>query len=226
MASFGIVAKNVKDSKKRDQLSAERIAEMALEFVDANGLAAFSFRVLAKRLGCEAMSIYHYYPSKTHLFDAMLNICMAEVMASHCDGGWLDRLRALVHAFRAMALKHPGFFPYLAVHRLNTKPALAVLNRILLVFEETGMDAAWRASRFRSLSYFLIGALLDETSGYAKGPSAAEPVPNDVVAREFPAVVAVGPYFAPSYHFPTFEYGLETLLAQFAREANKKPAPA
>jgi AcrR family transcriptional regulator len=210
---------------KREQLSADRIAEVALEFVDAEGLTAFSFRALAKRLGCEAMSVYHYYPSKTHLYDAMLNICMAEILAFERKGDWLQQLRAFAHAFRATALRHPGFYPYIAVHRLNTGPALVVLNGILKQLEDAGQDAEWRASRFRALGYYITGALLDETSGYSRGPTAANPVPADVVAREYPSVVAVGPYFAPSYHLATFEYGLETLLRQIADEANYGPTP-
>lgn len=216
----------MKAKAKREQLSAERIAEVALAFVDAEGLSAFSFRILAKRLGCEAMSIYHYYPSKTHLYDAMLNICMAEIPVSGSGGDGLQQMREICHAFRAMALRHPGFFPYVAVHRLNTGPALTVLNGILKLFEATGKDAEWRASRFRSLGYYLMGALLDETSGYSRGPSAAEPIPDASVARDFPAVVAVGPYFAANYHLSTFEYGLETLLRQIAEEASGVARPA
>ncbi len=206
---------------RRPQLSAASIAEAALKHIDAEGLEAFSFRKLAQILGCEAMSVYHYYPSKTHLYDAMLNICLAEVPVPKEPGGWLERMRGVCDAFRAMALRHPGFFPYIAIHRLNTRPALGVLNGILMLFEEAGGDAEWRAKRFRALGYYLMGALLDETSGYSKGPTAAEPVPDDIVAREFPAVVAVGPYFTPRHHYKTFEDGLETLLRQIAIEAGQ-----
>jgi len=210
-----------KRKSRRPPLSAALIAEAALKHVDAEGLEAFSFRKLAQILGCEAMSIYHYYPSKTHLYDAMLNICLAEVPVIKHGGSWLEGIRGVCHAFRAMALRHPGFFPYIAIHRLNTRPALGVLNAILELFEETGRDAEWRAKRFRALGYFLTGALLDETSGYSKGPSAAEPVSDEVIAREFPAVLAVGPFFAPQYHYKTFEEGLETLLRQIALEARQ-----
>jgi len=204
--------------KSRQQLSAEHIARAALKHIDAQGLEAFSFRKLAQILGCEAMSIYHYYPSKTHLYDAMLNICLAEIPVTRHPGGWLEGLRAVCHAFRAMALRHPGFFPYIALHRLNTRPALGFLDGVLKLFEESGRDAEWRARRFRALGYYLIGALLDETSGYSKGPSAAEPVADDIVARDFPAVLSAGPYFAREHHSKTFEHGLETLLQNLADE--------
>ena len=53
--------------RPREPLTRERIVEAALAVVEAEGLAAFSTRKLGERLGCEAMSIYHHFPSKQHL---------------------------------------------------------------------------------------------------------------------------------------------------------------
>jgi hypothetical protein len=47
---------------------------------------------------------------------------------------------------------------------------------------------------------------------YAQGPSAAEPVPDTVVARDYPTVVSVGPYFKPDSFDATFFTGLDLLL--------------
>ena len=60
---------------------------------------------------------------------------------------------------------------------------------------------------------------LDESLGYIKGPSATAPVTNDIAARDFPAIMAVGPFFSQKHHESTFAAGLETLLAELAREA-------
>ena len=64
--------------RKKPDLSADKIAAEAMALVDESGLDGLSFRALGKRLGCEAMSLYHYYPSKQHLIDALVNICIAE----------------------------------------------------------------------------------------------------------------------------------------------------
>jgi AcrR family transcriptional regulator len=208
-----------KPNSSRLPLSAKRIAEAGLQLADREGLDGFSFRLLAKDLGCEAMSIYHYYPSKTHLYDAMLDMCLAEIEFPSVTEPWITRLRALSHSMRSMALRHPGFFPYIAVHRLNTRFALGFLDRTLKIFEESGREPEWRAKRFRGLGYYLMGALLDETSGYSKGPTTAQPVSRETMVQEFPAVVAAEPYFAPSHHLDTFERGLEIHLAQIEREA-------
>jgi AcrR family transcriptional regulator len=205
-------ASATKAKKTRVELSTGRIALAALALVDEEGLEGFSFRVLAKRLGCEAMSLYHYYPSKAHLFDAMLEVCINEIRIPDETLAWRDRLSAIAQGFRGSALRHPGFFPYFAVHRLNTRAGLGLLNSLLLAFEATGLNAGARARSFRGLGYYIMGAGLDEAIGYAKGPSAAEPVPDEVVARDYPAVAAVGPYFTQAHHQATFEHGLKVLL--------------
>ena len=198
--------------KVREPLSHERIVAAAFALIDRRGLAAFSTRQQAEELGCEAMSIYHYFPSKAHLFDAMIDRCVAEIAVPPSDDDWIERLRRIAYSYRTMALKHPGFYPLLAVHRLNTRAALGLLDRVLKVFEAGGLSVAERSRQFRIFGYYLTGACLDETAGYAKGPSAAEPVPGEEFVRDFPSIAAVGPYFKPEYHRPTFEAGLEILL--------------
>ena len=62
----------------------------------------------------------------------------------------------------------------------------------------------------------MIGAALDETAGYAAGPSAAEPVTDDYIARECPQLAASAPYFKQPHFESTFELGFEVLLKGIA----------
>lgn len=199
-------------------LSRERIAAAALALIDREGLPALSTRRLGDELGCEAMSIYHHFPAKAHLMDALVDLMLAEArIPAACEGDWLDRLRCAAHGFRAMALKHPKFFPFLAVHRLNTRAGVGFVNGIIGILREAGFSDGDAARYFRVLGYYLTGAALDETAGYAKGPSAAEPVSDETIAAEFPHLAAAAPYFKPE-HFPaTFETGLEILLEGITR---------
>ena len=57
-----------------------------------------------------------------------------------------------------------------------------------------------------------MGATLDETSGYAKGPSAVEPATDDIIVRDYPHVAHVGAYFKPMYFESTFAWGLELFI--------------
>jgi len=194
-------------------LSRERIALAAMALVDREGLAALSTRRLGEELGCEAMSIYHHFPNKAHLMDALVDLMLAEarVPAAH-EGEWLECLRKAAHSFRAMALKHPKFFAFFAVHRLNTPSGVAFINGIIGILREAGFSNRDAAQYFREIGYYLTGAALDETAGYAKGPSAAVPVSNETIATRFPHLAAAAPFFQPEHFQGTFETGLEMLL--------------
>ena len=204
--------------RRSTALSRERIAAAAMALVDREGLSAFSTRRLGEELGCEAMSIYHHFPSKAHLMDALIDLMLADarvVMAEEWD--WLERLRRAAHGFRAMALKHPKFFPFFAVHRLNTPSGVAFIDGIIGILREAGFSDRDAATYFREIGYYLTGAALDETAGYAKGPSAAEAVSDARIATDFKHLAAAARYFQPEHFQATFETGLEMLLTGIER---------
>jgi AcrR family transcriptional regulator len=145
-----------KSRKTRPALSADRIAAEAMALCDEAGFDAVSFRALGKRLGCEAMSLYHYFPSKQHLVDAMVNTCLAETPVPSPGPPARERMRALCHAYRATAVRHAGFAPILFTHRLNHREGLAWLDEVAGIFDDTRADDLRRATVFRVISYYLI----------------------------------------------------------------------
>ena len=124
----------------------------------------------------------------------------------------IDRLRFLGWEYRSMAHRHPKLFPLAALHRLNMPAGVAFIERMLRHFRAALPDDRLAAQAFRIFGYYVIGAALDETAGYAAGPSAAEPVSDDFVARECPRLAAAAPYFKRPYFESTFELGLEMML--------------
>jgi len=211
-------ARRGREQRSGAGLSRERIAAAALALVDREGLTALSTRRLGDELGCEAMSIYHHFPNKAHLMDALVDLMLAEArVAAAGEGDWLERLRRTACSFRAMALKHPKFFPFFAVHRLNTRAGVAFINGVIGILREAGFSDGDAAKYFRELGYYLTGAALDETAGYAKGPSAAEPVSGATIAADFKHLAAAAPYFQPAHFQATFETGLEMLLEGIRR---------
>ena len=201
-----------KPSHKREPLSRERIVLKALALVEREGLHGFSFRKLADDLHCEAMSIYYHFPSKAHLFDAMVANCLGKIEWLPDDAPWRKALRHCFASFRKVTHQHPAFNQFLVVYRMNSLEGLGMLEKILGIFLRAGFSAEQAARYFRLTGYYFMGATLDETSGYAKGPSAAEPVSDAVIARDYPTVVSVGPYFKPGSFDDTFFTGLDLLL--------------
>ncbi len=190
-------------------LSVARILEAAISLIDTNGLEAFSFRILAARLGCQAMSLYHYFPSKAHLYEALVDQLIAEAMQYDPSGDWRDRLRAAAGAYRAMALRHPGMFIYFSGFRLNNHAGFGFLEGILRIYEETGLQPEDRARHYRILGHYLVGACLDEV---VKGTSATIPVPFEEARLAYPSLMTVAPYFVGDRQKFVFEAGIDLLI--------------
>jgi len=193
--------------------------QAALEQVHEDGLAQLSTRRLGQRLGCEAMSIYHHFPSKAHLLDAMVDHAIASIEQPPADLSPIERLRFACYAYRAMAHRFPALYPLIAVHRLNTPIGVRYIDSLLATIRALEPDPERAARQFRAVGYYLTGASLDETSGYAKGPSAAEPVSDAYIGQHCPELVAAAPYFKSEHWDATFEFGLKALTESFERDA-------
>src|SRR5947208_8894660 len=117
--------------KKAAALSRARVVETALALVARDGLPAFSLRKLGVALGVEAMSVYHYFPSKHHLLDALVDHAIATVETPSAKLSPVERLRELCYAYRAMAHRFPKLYPLIALHRLNTPTGVRFIERVL-----------------------------------------------------------------------------------------------
>lgn len=208
-------------------LSRERILQATAALVAEDGLAALSTRKLGHRLGCEAMAIYHHYPNKHHLLDALVDQAIASLQWPAPELPALQQLREAMWAFRAMAHRHAALFPLIATHRLNTPTGIAFIERILALVQAVEPEPEAAARAFRVIGYYLVGAALDETAGYARGPSAAMPVSDAFVARHAPRLNAAGRWFAAEQWETTFELGAEALLdALFTRRPRRRKQAA
>jgi len=199
-------------SSVRLPLTCERIVASALALIDRDGLADFSLRRLGAFLGCEPMSIYHYFPSKAHLMDALIDDALRSVSVGPPDADPIDQLRAMTRSYLQVAHRHPRLFPLIAVHRLNTPTGVSLIEEALALVHAAIPDDRLAAQYFRVLSYYVTGAALDETAGYANGPSAAEPVTDAYIEAHCPRLAAAARFHKPEWWGSTFDLGLETLL--------------
>jgi AcrR family transcriptional regulator len=188
------------------------VVEAAFAVIEAQGLAEFSTRKLAQRLGCEAMSIYHHFPSKAHLMDALVDRALSEMETPEPGLPFRAAMEQIARQLRAVGMRYPAFFQFLAVHRLNTPFALAWLDRTLGLFRDAGFGPRDAAHQFRLFGYYLMGAVLDETNGYARGPSSVQTVTEADLARDYPRVLDAAPYFTSQNWEPIFNAGLTIMM--------------
>lgn len=217
-----MAASKRKGSRERSPLTAERIRERALRLIDDDGLESFSTRKLGAALGCEAMAIYWYFPSKDALLDAVVEELISRLpMEPVREGDWIGALRNLAHGYRRLAHQHPKAFPLLATRRFATEGTYRFLEGIFDMARRAGLDDRTTARFFRLVSSYIAGAALDELAG----PRDVEMAKKLAGARTaFPRVEAVWAWLAPEHDDETFAFGLELLLDALAKTPTRAPA--
>ncbi|TIW60708.1 MAG: TetR/AcrR family transcriptional regulator, partial [Mesorhizobium sp.] len=79
-----------KRKRTRGRLSREMIEDAAFEVIEREGLSGFSMRKLAAALGCEAMSIYHHFPSQAHLYETLVDRQMSALVVPDESLPWRE----------------------------------------------------------------------------------------------------------------------------------------
>jgi hypothetical protein len=154
--------------------------------------------------------------------DALIDHIIAEFFPfPPADLPWDERLRRVARQWRDLLSKRPSLFVFTATHRLNTRKGMRWINETLKLCAGAGLTHEHTVRMFRTFGYYLNGAILDETAGYARGPSTVEPVPAEEMAREFPEVVAAAPYFRSSEWDTTLAFGIDLLIDGYARLAEE-----
>lgn len=198
----------------RGSLSRERIAQAALALIDADGPDALSLRTLATSLSCEAMSLYHHVRNKSDLFDAVVDVLLAEwTMPPLGSAPPRVLMLQIADAYRALARRHPRAFVLLAGRRFNTPVGLAALEHVLQVLVGAGLSAQQAAAGFRMIGYFLNGMGLAEVAVLAIGE---EPRPQVLVDQAplaaYPAIAQAAPWLGPQGLDAHYSAGMQALL--------------
>lgn len=94
------------DRSARAPLTREAVLDAALEIADADGVDRLSMRTLGRRLGVEAMSIYHHLPNKQAVVDGIVDRVWAEAdLAPNED--WRRAVRRTARSAFVALLQHP-----------------------------------------------------------------------------------------------------------------------
>jgi AcrR family transcriptional regulator len=146
----------------RPALSRAVIVAAALAVADRQGLDAVSMRRVADELDTGASALYVYVKNRDDLLAAMFDHAMAEVASAPLpDGGWRDRLTALLLDSITAASGHGG----LARVALTTIPdgpnAVVVTERVRTLLAEGGLGEATIPAALDLLGLFVTAAALD-----------------------------------------------------------------
>jgi len=205
------------DATDRPGLSRDKVVDTALAIVDRDGLDGLTMRRLAGELGVEAMSLYHWFPNKAAILDALVEAAIRET-ATRVDpspeAGWRANLRALAMAYRHVLLAHPNTLPCLGGRPGKSVETMRFIERMLDVLRVDGFTPVQAVQTMQSVLAYINGACAAAIAGAAPHESSPEEFLDRFPPPEFPRVHELAAIFAgpPPADDALFTFGLDSLL--------------
>jgi AcrR family transcriptional regulator len=197
-----------------------RIAEAALELVDAEGVEGLSMRKLAQSVGVAPMSLYTYFPDRDAVLEALTQLVLAEIELPEGNQGWQEELTGIMRSVRQVGLRHPNVAPLMNRYPPRTLDALAFVEAGVRTLRTAGFDDRSTARCYRALAAYSMGTFDVELGHYFGGHPAARPRTDSLsepqTNRHMPNLARVAPALADQDDEAEFEYGLNLLLTGFA----------
>jgi AcrR family transcriptional regulator len=214
-------------------LTRQAIVAAAVELADHEGISALSMRAVARRLGVEAMSLYHHVANKEALLDGMVDVVHAEFHAPVPGAEWRTELRRRSVSARQAIKRHPWALGLMDSRRNSGWETLLHHDRVLGCLREAGFSLALTGHAFAVVDAHLYGFLLQELAlPFEPGADLAE------LGEQILTMLPEGqlPYFReftleqalrPGYDFgDEFEVTLDLVLDALARRLEEETSAA
>jgi AcrR family transcriptional regulator len=148
------------------RLNEEAVVEAALALIAERGLEGLSMRALGEKVGVEAMSLYHWFPAKERLLDAVADRLLVKVAipALPSVATWRAWVIGVARSYRRVALAHPRAFPLLAARRFLSPGALDFLQANIAAHVAAGFSTREALRLTRSLGGFVNGIVMAEVA--------------------------------------------------------------
>jgi AcrR family transcriptional regulator len=151
-------------------LTDDQLVAAALAVVDRDGLPALTMRAVARELGVATMGLYRYVADRQALELLVVDHVFRSVDTSLPDAGWQERVRVLLDRVRVAVARHPALVPLVLRHRQAAPGSLRLIETMLSVLTDGGLDGADRVLAQRTLIGHLLGFLQNEHFAALSGP--------------------------------------------------------
>lgn len=202
---------------QREALTHARIVHVARDMIDQAGLDSFSMRKLGSELGADPMAVYHYFPSKAALFDAIVEATMLEIdLGGEAPSQWDEAVAHMVYRMRDAMRAHPKALPLIATRPVSTPPVLGLIEIIAARLAAAGAKPVDALMMVNCLAMYTIGHLLAEVGDPVGGPEGDSGDYSAIDPAAVPTLVAA---MAAGWAFDadaTYDAGLRSMIAGFA----------
>lgn len=118
-------------SKRDGALSRDEIVAAAIAEIDAGGLAAFSIRGLAERLGVYPTAIYWHIANRNMILAEVVGEILSDATPG-ASADWRDFVRQLFRRYRTAIKAHPNAAPLVGAHLIgNSSIPFAFVEQVL-----------------------------------------------------------------------------------------------
>jgi len=145
------------------ELSSASIAAAALAIVDAKGVAGFTIRAVAERLGVTPMALYHHVSDKAALAALVVDAAMSERPMATARGIWREDLWEMARWMRAGTLAHPALAHLRRIHRVWTPSMLRMTERWLNLWQQSGLAPREAVLAATTSSMAIVGLVAEES---------------------------------------------------------------
>ncbi|MFJ2828548.1 TetR/AcrR family transcriptional regulator [Streptomyces sp. NPDC087263] len=180
-------------------LDRDRITEVTVRLLDAEGMGRFSMRRLAAALNVTAMSVYWYVDTKDDLLELALDAVFGELELPEAESGedWRDQLRGLAGGYRALLVRHPWVSPLIGTF-LNIGPhAMAFSLRVQELVRRTGLPPHGQTGALSAVFQFVYG--FGTIEGHFVQRCASAGMSQDEYHRQAMSTIVEQPRFAEHF---------------------------
>jgi TetR/AcrR family tetracycline transcriptional repressor len=208
----------------RRRFTHDELARRALEIMDSHGTEALTMRRLAEELGMSPMALYRYFPSKTDLMDAAIEIAAPEVQLPEPGRApWREQLAELARALFGAGVMHPSVARERFNRPLQTPGAMRVTDGAIALLLEAGLSKRDAVAAFKALLvHTLAAAAFAAAESRPEVRESAKQRHASLPAEELPSMASVaGELTAALGGDEAFELGLAALLDEIERRGRR-----
>jgi AcrR family transcriptional regulator len=209
--------------KPRARLTRDRVLRTAMDLADGGGIEALTMRRLARALGVEAMSLYHYAANKDDILAGIVDLVVREIELPVPDGDWKAAIRASAISAHRVLRRHPWACNLLMSGPVVLPARLGHIDALLGRLGDAGLPAELTDLGYHALDSHILGFTLWE-AGYTIGlrglPTDLATIMRDLHLEDFPHLLDHVAYHErpPSAdRIGEFEFGLDLILDGLVR---------
>lgn len=215
---MGARRKDAASRRARRPLTPSDVVAAGVGLLDDVGLAGFTTRALADRLGTYPATLYWHVGNRSQLLAAIAEHVLGEIDVGDPEpGSWKEWLRQASREYRRAVHAHPNLAPVLVSQLVVNAPATRLVETVLAVLEGAGFAGESLAQAFNAYVGSLVGWVSVELA--ASPPDIGEDWQDAFAsavlglrAEEFPVIAANREYLADSVFTLRWHGGAERPL--------------